>query len=101
VAFASFAHLVPADVNALRDVYVLDRSTAPITLASGGARSTVANGESWSPDISDDGRLVVFVSLAGTLADPPITAAESAPAGAPRRRSVPTADTSPSLRARI
>jgi Tol biopolymer transport system component len=78
VVFSSYARLVPEDVNRSRDVYVLDLSTRQPTLESLGIDGTVANGESVSPDISGDGRFIVFVSSAGNLTHPQI------PAGVPR-----------------
>jgi Tol biopolymer transport system component len=72
VVFSSYAQLVASDANQMKDVYVLDRSTGHLTLESGGRDGGVANGDSGSPDISADGRYVVFVSSAGNLADPQI-----------------------------
>jgi Tol biopolymer transport system component len=72
VVFVSYAGLLPQDTNAVRDVYVFDLATGRLTLESPGAHATVADGESTSPGISGDGRYVVFVSLAGNLADMPI-----------------------------
>ena len=78
VVFTSYARLVPDDPNQLRDVYVFNLSTATLTLESAGRNGVVANGESGGPDISGDGRYVVFVSSAGNLTDPQI------PPGVPR-----------------
>ena len=78
VVFTSYARLLPADANLVRDVYVFDLSTGQLTLESRGAGGTVANGESSSPDISGDGRYVVFVSSAGNFAETQI------PPGMPR-----------------
>jgi Tol biopolymer transport system component len=58
----------------MRDVYVLDLSTGQLSLESLGRDSSVANGDSGSPDISGDGRYIVFVSSAGNLGDRPIAA---------------------------
>jgi Tol biopolymer transport system component len=74
VVFSSYARLVVADANQVRDVYVLDLSTGQLTLESVGRDGSVANGDSGSPDISGDGRYVVFVSSAGNLADTQIAA---------------------------
>ena len=74
VAFSSYAPLVVTDANQRRDVYVLDLSTRQLTLESAGRDGSAANGDSGSPDISGDGRYVVFVSAAGNLADTPIVA---------------------------
>jgi Tol biopolymer transport system component len=62
VVFASYAALVPADGNTRRDVYVMDVATRRVTLETSGA-----DGESLHPDISRDGRFVVFESTAGNL----------------------------------
>ena len=78
VVFSSYARLVTTDTNQFRDVYVLDLSTDQVTLESAGRDGTGANGDSGSPDISGDGRYVVFVSSAGNLADTQI------PPGMPR-----------------
>jgi Tol biopolymer transport system component len=74
VVFSSYARLVAMDANQVRDVYVLDLSTGQLTLESLGRDGGVANGDSGSPDISGDGRYVVFVSSAGNLADTQIAA---------------------------
>lgn len=71
VAFASYAQLLPGDTNRVRDVYVLDLLTKQLTLESLGHQSS-ANGDSFAPDISGDGRYVVFVSSAGNLGDTPM-----------------------------
>jgi Tol biopolymer transport system component len=58
VAFESFAQLVPADTDAARDVYVLDRVTRTVTLESG-----AFGGDSSHPRIAGDGRIVVFEAM--------------------------------------
>ena len=72
VVFTSFAPLVPADHNLVRDVYVMDLWTRQVTLESQGSNGTAAEGESLLADISHDGRFVVFESLAGDLLDRPV-----------------------------
>jgi Tol biopolymer transport system component len=67
VVFASYARLSPVDGNTMRDIYVFDVSTRLITLETSGAAARPANGESVNPDISGDGRYVVFESTAGNL----------------------------------
>ena len=69
VVFASYSPLVPADGNTTRDIYVMDASTRRVTLETPGAAGRPANGESLNPDISRDGRYVVFESIAGNLTD--------------------------------
>jgi Tol biopolymer transport system component len=68
VAFYSFAsNLVAGDTNGAGDVFVHDRNTGTTTRVSiptGGGEGT---GGSFSPDISADGRYVVFESGASNL----------------------------------
>ncbi|MDQ3991684.1 MAG: hypothetical protein M3245_05180, partial [Actinomycetota bacterium] len=60
------------DTNGTTDVYVYDRATGAIELASGTpAGTSTGNGISLSPTISDDGRRVSFVSEATDLLDEP------------------------------
>lgn len=67
VAFDSGAtNLVPGDTNEASDVFVRDMATGAIervSLASGGQ----ANGHSYDPAISSDGRYVAFSSRAANL----------------------------------
>ncbi len=66
VAFVSAAtNLVASDANGINDVFVRDLQTGTTTLVSVGAQGT---GTSESPDISADGRYVVFYSTATGLA---------------------------------
>ncbi len=68
VAFESFAtNLVGADTNGLRDVFVHDRQTTTTTRVSVDSSGAQANGDSYAPSISGDGRLVAFVSSATNL----------------------------------
>ena len=69
VVFISWARLVEADRNEFPDVYVLDLATGQYTLESVGPGGVPASGASLSPDISRDGRYVVFESVAGNLTD--------------------------------
>jgi Tol biopolymer transport system component len=55
-----------------------DLLTRQLTLESLGRDQSSANGDSFDPDISGDGRYVVFVSSAGNLGDTPM------PPGTPR-----------------
>ena len=69
VTFDSVAsNLVPGDVVAGTDVFVRDLSTGVITLVSVKPDGAPAGGSN-DPAISDDGRLITFVSLATTLVD--------------------------------
>src|SRR4051812_5959216 len=68
VAFYSDAsNLVGGDTNRARDVFVHDRQTGETTRVSLGADGTQANGDSFAPAISGDGRYVVFSSSASNL----------------------------------
>ena len=69
VVFVSSVQLVGGARNHLGDVYVLDLVTGECTLESVGPAGLPGNGASLSPDISRDGRYVVFESAAGNLLD--------------------------------
>lgn len=68
VVFASTAtNLVSGDTNAVKDIFLRDRDTnqtARISVSSSGAQ---ANAASAAPDISADGRFIVFSSAASNL----------------------------------
>ncbi|MEW6472507.1 MAG: hypothetical protein AB1679_09555 [Actinomycetota bacterium] len=70
VAFESFsARLVADDTNNALDVFVADVAGGAIervSLATGGGQ---ANERSYSPSISDDGRVVAFASFANNLVE--------------------------------
>jgi Tol biopolymer transport system component len=68
VAFYSGAsNLVAGDTNRARDVFVYDRQTGQTTRVSVGGDGSQANGDSFAPAISGDGRYVVFSSAATNL----------------------------------
>ena len=70
VAFDSAAsNLDPADTDSHEDVFLRDTQGGSTTLVSRatGASGAKANGPSWSPDVSSDGRYVTFVSSAPNL----------------------------------
>jgi Tol biopolymer transport system component len=68
VAFASYAkNLVKNDSNDMRDVFVHDRSTGKTRRVSVRSNGKQANGDSFKPDISANGRYVAFVSEAKNL----------------------------------
>jgi Tol biopolymer transport system component len=68
VAFDSSAsNLVSGDSNRGGDVFVRDRRTATTSRVSVARDGTQANGESWHPSISADGRYVAFTSAASNL----------------------------------
>ena len=78
VAFHSYAALVPEDTNEAGDVYVRDRDTdrdgnfdepgaVSTTRVSVGPEGQQGNSGSTDPEITPDGRYVVFASIATTL----------------------------------
>lgn len=68
VVFDSFAdNLVPGDTNGFTDVFIHDRVTGETTRISEDNSGVEGDGQSRSPDISADGRYVVFQSLASNF----------------------------------
>jgi Tol biopolymer transport system component len=68
VAFESEAtNLVSGDTNNFRDIFVHDRQTGQTTRVSVASDGTQANGHSFNPSISADGRYVAFESEATNL----------------------------------
>ena len=73
VVFASAAtDLVPDDTNGIPDIYVRDLNLGTTTLVSVGAQATAAGPPDWisdseSPEITPDGRYVLFRSTATNL----------------------------------
>ena len=69
VTFSSGAtNLVAGDTNGKTDVFVHDLQTGQTTLASVSSTGQQADGGGNSPDISGDGRYVVFISKSNNLA---------------------------------
>jgi Tol biopolymer transport system component len=68
VAFVSALRLVPQDTDDRQDVYVYDRGKRKLRRASEQAGGTSTNGSSVRPNLSADGRYVVFESSATNLA---------------------------------
>jgi Tol biopolymer transport system component len=66
VAVVSMSQLVASDTNSVHDIYLLDRSTNVITLQTSALQGT-SNGSSGHPDLSADGRYLVFDSAATNL----------------------------------
>ncbi len=77
VAYQSSAsNLVPGDSNNVTDIFVYDRSTGTLTLASVNDAGMIGNSASSDARISDDGRYVTFHSNArnlSTVADNNVT----------------------------
>ncbi|MEN6642913.1 MAG: hypothetical protein ABFE08_10735 [Armatimonadia bacterium] len=68
VAFASYAtDLVAGDTNGDYDIFVRDRTTGTTTMVSVATGGDQANGFSYFPSISADGRYVAFESRASNL----------------------------------
>jgi Tol biopolymer transport system component len=69
VAFSSLAsNLVAGDTNGIADIFVRDLQAGTTTLASPGATAVLGSGSCDSPEITPDGRYVVFTSTATNLA---------------------------------
>ncbi len=69
VAFSSDAsNLVPGDTNSRRDIFIHDRHTGDVEMVSVDSAGHPGNSHSYAPDISSDGRFVVFYSHADNLA---------------------------------
>jgi Tol biopolymer transport system component len=72
VAFQSYStNLVPEVTSSVAQVYVLDRRTGALRLASASAGGAPGNAASSDPAISADGRYVAFASKAGNLVGAP------------------------------
>jgi Tol biopolymer transport system component len=68
VAFVSAAtNLVPDDTNARSDVFVHDRQTGETRRVSIASDGTQANGNSFEPAVSGDGRVVAFGTSSSNL----------------------------------
>ena len=63
VAYSSAAsNLVPGDGNGAADVFRLDRETGELLIVSMAETGVAGNGPSYSPQITDDGQNVAYVS---------------------------------------
>jgi hypothetical protein len=72
VVFESDAsNLVDDDTNGRGDIFVHDRQTGVTERVSVSSDGDQANGDSFGPTISDDGRYVAFASYAGNLTTDP------------------------------
>lgn len=63
------AFLVANDNNGVADIFVHNLQTHETSVASIGADGSVANGTSYNPSISFDGRYITFQSFASNLVD--------------------------------
>lgn len=70
VAFESGAtHLVAGDTNRAADIFLYDRRTKDTVRISVGMNGVQANGGSFSPEITPDGRSIVYESMASNLVE--------------------------------
>jgi len=69
IAFDSALALVADDTNGVSDIYLYDRNTRAISRASVATSGSQAHGASSAPQLSADGRYVVFSSDAADLVD--------------------------------
>jgi hypothetical protein len=67
VVFSTLAALDPLDTNGFRDVYRYDRNTGAVDLASVSNSGALGNNDSMNPAVSNDGRFVVFETLASNF----------------------------------
>src|SRR5687768_7303174 len=65
VAFTSYARLSADDVDALADIYVLDRATTTVTLESASVDGRPVISDCSHPGISADGQHLVFDAMVG------------------------------------
>ncbi|MGH3680012.1 MAG: S8 family serine peptidase, partial [Natronosporangium sp.] len=65
--YSEASNLVPDDTNAANDIFVRDRVAGTIERVSVASDGSQANGYSYVPVLSDDGRLVAFYSMATNL----------------------------------
>lgn len=65
--FSAASNLVPNDTNAANDIFLHDVQTGQTTRASVNSYGVQANGTSYAPSISADGRCVTFWSYASNL----------------------------------
>lgn len=67
VVFGTASALVPGDTNGAQDIFAHTLATGVVERVSAGPGGVQANGNSFSPCISTDGRVVAFHSLANNL----------------------------------
>ena len=71
LAFVSAARLLQADTNNLDDIYLLDRESRRLTLATVGPGGGASDGTSLSPQLNVDGQYLAFDSQATVLTGTP------------------------------
>src|SRR3954452_10385315 len=67
--YSDASNLVAGDTNAARGVFVRDLQTGETTRVSVSSPGGEANGDSFAPAVSSDGRYVAFASAASNLVD--------------------------------
>jgi len=67
--YSDASNLVARDTNGARDVFVRDLQTSETTRVSVSSSGAEANGDSFAPAVSSDGRFVAFASSASNLVD--------------------------------
>ena len=76
IVFVSKAsNLVPGDSNGVSDVFMFNRTLGQVTRVNLGEFATEANGVSYRPTLSSDGRYVGFMSLASNIVSTVLTPA--------------------------
>ena len=99
VVFDSVANnLVPGDTDGTQDVFVHDRVTGSTELVSVAGDGTQANGSSFFPAISADGRYVAFEIAAANLVPGDTNGAESFRARPATGKTAGSASTAPAPR---
>ena len=71
VAFVSAARLLPVDTNVLDDIYILDRESQRLTLATVAYSGGASDGSALNPQLNADGRYLAFNSPATVLTATP------------------------------
>jgi len=71
VAFVSAERLLPGDTNVLDDIYIFDRASQRLTLASVGPSGAAGNGTALNPQLNADGCYLAFNSPATVLTGAP------------------------------
>ncbi len=71
VAFVSVARLLPLDTNTLDEIYILERASGRLTLATQPYSGAASDGSALNPQLNADGRYLVFNSLATVLTGAP------------------------------
>ena len=71
VAFVSAARLLPLDTNTLDDIYILERESGRLTLATPPYSGVASDGTALNPQLNANGRYLAFNSLATVLTGAP------------------------------